>query len=334
MYAHQVIEDLQTKEQFVKEKSTIKNISDTIKSSNKFHVGNFHGFKDMISDIAATDALVQSPTIIKMPYKTTYIDGDIIWGKEYILQCFERTFGRNPREHELCHVATDYKFAYIIKNIADDLLLAYTFLHKEVRAGYGKHWVLFPACTIVSVNGKSFGDFDLEAITGVCCNSESEKKSILGEIIFSNIDPWLAEQIKRTSEGTNGTFAKFLCSFCMFFSCKNIGTETVEPPAKLNKARKKKGKLPLFTYKTLVIKPTGKKQESIPKHLWGNRVHLCRGHFKTYTKEKPLFGRLTGRYWWQPSVRGNKKLGVVHKDYKIEATNKLPTTKNCKAKSR
>ncbi len=101
-------------------------------------------------------------------------------------------------------------------------------------------------------------------------------------------------------------------------NCKNITTETVPAPVKLNNKRKKKGKLPIFSYKTLVIKPTTQKQKSIPKHLWNNRIHLARGHFKTYTKEAPLFGRITGRFWWQPHVRGQNRDGVIMKDYEVQ----------------
>lgn len=105
----------------------------------------------------------------------------------------------------------------------------------------------------------------------------------------------------------------------MLLNCMNITTETIPAPDKLNKKRKKQGKQPLFSYHTLVIKPVGKRQESIPKHLWENRIHLQRGHFKTYTDEKPLFGHITGRFWWQPHVRGRNKDGIVMKDYKVEA---------------
>lgn len=106
-------------------------------------------------------------------------------------------------------------------------------------------------------------------------------------------------------------------SFLLLLGCKNITTETHDPPAKLNKARQKRGKQPLFTYHTLVLKPVGKKQESIPKHLWNNRIHLQRGHFKTYTQDAPLFGSITGRFWWQPHVRGQNREGVVMKDYEV-----------------
>ena len=104
----------------------------------------------------------------------------------------------------------------------------------------------------------------------------------------------------------------------MLLNCKNIITEVVPAPIKLNKKRKKKGKQPIFSYYTLVIKPTGEKRKSIPKHLWNNRIHLARGHFKTYTKEHPLFGKITGRFWWQPHVRGRNYEGIVMKDYEIK----------------
>jgi len=70
----------------------------------------------------------------------------------------------------------------------------------------------------------------------------------------------------------------------------------------------------------LKIKAPGKKHKNgEAKDLYYNRIHLCRGHFKEYTKEKPLFGKYTGTYWWQPTMRGNKKKGVIHKDYEVVA---------------
>lgn len=110
----------------------------------------------------------------------------------------------------------------------------------------------------------------------------------------------------------------FVNTGLLLISCKNITTEIIPAPEKLNKKRIKQGKQPLFSYHTLVIKPVGKRQESIPKHLWENRIHLQRGHFKTYTAEKPLFGHITGRFWWQPHVRGRNKDGVVMKDYEVK----------------
>jgi len=111
-------------------------------------------------------------------------------------------------------------------------------------------------------------------------------------------------------------------AFLMLLNTKNIATMDNPPPAKLNKKRIKNGKQPLFTYKTLRLQLPAKKRKkgSGPATATDNttRLHLCRGHFKTYTKDNPLFGSLTGRYWWQPHARGDKSQGVVMKDYEVK----------------
>lgn len=122
---------------------------------------------------------------------------------------------------------------------------------------------------------------------------------------------------------TSFAIFKSVAMFNALLGCKNIGTKDNPPPEKLNKARIRRGKLPIFTYKTLVLQPTSKRQKAEEaKGLWDNRVHLCRGHFKEFTEDKPLFGRCVGRYWWQPSVRGRNKDGIVLKDYEM----KMPET--------
>lgn len=110
----------------------------------------------------------------------------------------------------------------------------------------------------------------------------------------------------------------------LLLQCKNIEPCEIGPPQKINKKRLRKNKTPIFTYKTLAIKPTGKQQKSTPKHLWENRIHLCRGHFKTYTEDAPLFGKFTGRYWWQPSVRGQNADGIVMKNYTVSRNQESP----------
>lgn len=109
----------------------------------------------------------------------------------------------------------------------------------------------------------------------------------------------------------------------MLLNCKNIVSEDNLPPEKLNRKRNKNGKQELFTYKTLkLVLPTESKnigKEYLPSGA-KVRIHLCRGHFKKYTKEAPLFGRYTGLYWWEPHIRGDKNEGMVIKDYKITTT--------------
>lgn len=112
-----------------------------------------------------------------------------------------------------------------------------------------------------------------------------------------------------------------LQSSIMLLNCKNIETEVRHPSEELNKSRRKKGKQELFTYKTLKLLVPGKKEKRIQRNEptgEHNRIHFCRGHFKEYTAEAPLFGRITGLWWWQPHVRGKSTDGVVMKDYQVE----------------
>ena len=104
-------------------------------------------------------------------------------------------------------------------------------------------------------------------------------------------------------------------------NCNNVELIDIHPNKKRQKSRRKKNKLPLVSHKTLRIKgkksyASGNGQPSDQDTT--NRVHLCRGHFKTFTDDNPLFGKYIGRYWWQPQVRGSKSQGLVNKDYQVE----------------
>lgn len=107
----------------------------------------------------------------------------------------------------------------------------------------------------------------------------------------------------------------------LLLSCKNIATIMHPAPDKLNKKRLKSGKPPLNAYKTLkLVLPRGgkNKDRAQSRDRATTRLHMVSGHFKIYTKAAPLFGQLTGRYWWQPQIRGNKASGTINKQYRVE----------------
>ena len=97
---------------------------------------------------------------------------------------------------------------------------------------------------------------------------------------------------------------KFLCAI----NCQNIQRQQNEPPNKLQKARTKRGKAPLFTYWTLQLKVKRQITQGAAHDgtQTSRRFHLCRGHIKQ---------RKTGNFWWQPHARGSIDAGLVHKDY-------------------
>ena len=133
----------------------------------------------------------------------------------------------------------------------------------------------------------------------------------------------LGDECVEAKRGTQEQYEIKMVNFAlMLLNTKNITTIDNPPPAKLNKKRIKNGKQPLFTYKTLRLQLPAKKRKkgSGLSTATDNttRLHLCRGHFKTYTEDKPLLGKFTGRYWWQPHARGDKSQGVVMKDYEVK----------------
>lgn len=109
-------------------------------------------------------------------------------------------------------------------------------------------------------------------------------------------------------------------------NCKNVEEVTVSPSEQVQKARKRKKKKPLISYKTLRLQLPGRQKHTIPlrealseKPVKGEmRYHRRRGHFKTFTEMRPLFGKFTGTYWWSPAMRGNPKRGRVIKGYEVE----------------
>lgn len=110
-----------------------------------------------------------------------------------------------------------------------------------------------------------------------------------------------------------------------FMHCKNIVVNIQRYPQQQNKARLRKGKFPLITYRILEIEPIkkilenegGKRDIGLKKSL-----HICRGHFKDYMTGDGLFGKIHGIWWWDMQTRGNIKEGISFKDYKVYAKEK------------
>jgi hypothetical protein len=107
-------------------------------------------------------------------------------------------------------------------------------------------------------------------------------------------------------------------SFTMkFLNCKNVIMIDNQDKKELKK-RIRKGKKFYERWKTLQV--TGIEISQDQKGHQGNfnPLHICRGHFKTFTNEHPLFGRHTGTYWWSDQVRGKREIGIVEKDYSLK----------------
>lgn len=107
-----------------------------------------------------------------------------------------------------------------------------------------------------------------------------------------------------------------------FMNCKNVRVASNEPSPKLSKAHEKRHGKPLVRYHTIQIEPMKQVLETeggIGHNGIKKALHICRGHFATYTDDKPLFGRVTGTFWKPAHVRGSLSEGAVVSDYKVNA---------------
>lgn len=108
-----------------------------------------------------------------------------------------------------------------------------------------------------------------------------------------------------------------------FLNCVNVPLETVDPPPpKVRRKRARRGLPHYLAYQRLIIPGISRPQGAgSSEHNPPPALHVVRGHFKHYTDENPLFGKLTGTYWWHPHARGSESAGIVRKTYKVAPWN-------------
>jgi hypothetical protein len=103
-----------------------------------------------------------------------------------------------------------------------------------------------------------------------------------------------------------------------FLHCKNT---SIHESVMTTPKQERRSHIPRTVFRTLVIDPNlarssteGQSTEmTIPKSL-----HICRGHFATYSEDHPLFGKYPGTFWRPSHVRGSDKVGKVVKTYEVE----------------
>ena len=105
--------------------------------------------------------------------------------------------------------------------------------------------------------------------------------------------------------------ASILARLCAVLANNHVELTDVEPDAKENRVRRIKGRVPLYTYKTLVIGAPKKRQGRGGTGTHASpRSHLRRGFYRTSPKGV--------RHWVKATMVMGETPGFVHKDYQVE----------------
>ena len=312
MYAHQVIEDLEgtLRARAIPSplyRDSIKFVVKNIKNSQQFFLGEFKDFKIALeTTLTENTALFLNDTspFTRLPYKVCWFE-------------FTNTFKDVSPEENVP------KRGILAIQIEQDLIWMWIVNYMQSMAV----WALSPQSYYISIGKKLSEDTVFLSMVLKMNPAILQDKIAMENIHKSNIFPMpLSDTIDSKTSYEIGKDDQrdmyVLNSALVLLNCKNVETEDILPPDKVNKKRRKNGKQELFTYKILQLKLPAVRnsnpgvENSTPEET--KRIHLCRGHFKIFTDENPLFGKHTGVYWWQPHLRGDMKVGLVEKDYHLK----------------
>jgi len=120
--------------------------------------------------------------------------------------------------------------------------------------------------------------------------------------------------------------------FCVttfaLLNARNITLVKLEPSRAERRRCVRESSRPAFSYHVLRVTPFSRLRERGMGEVSPGvtlPLHWIRGHFKVFTPERPLFGRYSGRFWWQPTLHGRDQGRYIDKDYVVE--NVTPSTK-------
>lgn len=121
-------------------------------------------------------------------------------------------------------------------------------------------------------------------------------------LFYADIDPAVIHQVSM---------------FLTLCHCQNVSIVRAQHPRPL---RRRLDRLGVPDPHMNVLKLTGTREvyltgPSAPEPGDGVALHRVRGHFKRYTPERPLFGRIVGTVWHSDHLRGNPERGTIQHQY-------------------
>lgn len=150
---------------------------------------------------------------------------------------------------------------------------------------------------------------------------------ILGTAIFLPVDKagkilGIIRKVVPSMQSTITSHQFFPAALAIsFMNCKNVVRRDVTDEEGPSAKWLRRQKAPEIRYHVLDINPMKevlRTEGDIESNGLKKALHICRGHFVTYTEERPLFGKVTGTFWKPSHVRGSVEHGIVDKDYRVK----------------
>lgn len=146
----------------------------------------------------------------------------------------------------------------------------------------------------------------------------------LGRIIDhrGHIALWLTDTHSPAGVGIIAdTFLQVSLLALTFLHCKNVQIVRPPPPTKKRLPRKVKFE---SRYHRLRVDAVGRRggQSRVSETGIKQSLHIVRGHFREYGSQfgkGKLFGKYSGRFWVASHISGRADVGLVAKDYEINA---------------
>jgi len=119
----------------------------------------------------------------------------------------------------------------------------------------------------------------------------------------------------------NATDIACYARFCHFLNIKNIHAKKNVfggLTARQKRINRIQGGL---RYYTLVVSKPGKQYDATDNGEYAGTMplHMCRGHVRRYTDDRPLFGKYSGTFYIPAHVKGKMENGIIAKDYELKA---------------
>lgn len=187
-------------------------------------------------------------------------------------------------------------------------------------------WIEF-STTTAGLLGLDAKRASKQVVIGALCTENAVDAGYVAQVWVKNVEAIWVYQFTYHSDGSKSkinnhgsvnesifyqSIIHTINAFLSALNCTNINRIEHKPSEKLQKARAKRGKKPLFSYWTLEIDL--QRSREVGEDCGGThaspRLHLRRQHPREYAPGKWC--------WVHAHAVGNKKLGMVHKDYTVK----------------